>query len=319
MSGSPSAWPKVGLGTSALAGRRAAVTEADAQAVLEIASSGGLDLFDTAPLYGYGAAEAQIGRFVGRTGSRPRLISKVGRRLVPVSEGGVRHPGYVGAGAMGAAFDYGAAAARDGYAASLSRMGVSRLDGLMLHDLGRLAHGADADAREHEALTGAWPVLQALRAEGAVGAIGLAVNEWEVCDRWLDLTDPDLFVIAARMTLLDFAPILPFLDRCARRGVTVIAAAPFASGLLASEPGMAAFHNYRPASPKMLARAERLRGLCAAAGTTLTAAALAFPLTLPAVTTVVAGCRTPEQARGLVEASLQSPSIEVLQRLRGAV
>ena len=99
-------------------------------------------------------------------------------------------------------------------------------------------------------------------------------------------------MLAGRWTLADRSGE-PLLTACAERGVSVVAAAPFNSGLLAHpHPGDDAHFNYEPAPPDVLAYARRLAERCEAAGCTLPEAAMQFPLRHPAVAAVVAGMRT---------------------------
>jgi len=104
--------------------------------------------------------------------------------------------------------------------------------------------------------------------------------------------DLDVVMLAGRWTLLDRSGA-PLLAECAERGVAVIAAAPYNSGLLARDwPSLDTHFNYGRSRPEVLAQARELAGICQRYGTHLPAAALQFPLRHPAVTSVVAGMRT---------------------------
>ena len=79
-------------------------------------------------------------------------------------------------------------------------------------------------------------------------------------------------------------------ERARSRGVSVIAAAPFNSGLLAREwPPDDAHYDYGPVPPDVLERARGLARESRRAGLTLPKAAMRFPLRHPAVVTVVSG------------------------------
>ncbi len=58
---------------------------------------------------------------------------------------------------------------------------MPRVDILLCHDIGRLTHGAGHKARVREFLDGGYRAMRELREGGAVRAIGLGVNECEVC------------------------------------------------------------------------------------------------------------------------------------------
>jgi D-threo-aldose 1-dehydrogenase len=102
--------------------------------------------------------------------------------------------------------------------------------------------------------------------------------------------------VAARWTLIDRSAG-PLLDLCADRGVSVVAAAPFNSGLLASpHPPDDARFDYEPAPAELLARARAMAAACEQRGRLLPEAALQFPLRHPAVVSVVAGMKSPGEA-----------------------
>ncbi len=103
-------------------------------------------------------------------------------------------------------------------------------------------------------------------------------------------------MLAGRWTLIDRSG-QPLLAECERRKVSVVAAAPFNSGLLARPwPADGANFDYVPAPPALLAQACALATVCQEHGTTLPEVAMQFPLRHPAVASVVAGTRTSAQA-----------------------
>ena len=111
-------------------------------------------------------------------------------------------------------------------------------------------------------------------------------------------TDADVVMLAAGYTLLNQGALDTLLPACEERGVSILAAAIFHSGLLAEpRPGEGAFFDYAPASAEPLERARRIAGVCEAHGVTLPEAAIAFPLLHPVVTGVVVGMRSAEEVR----------------------
>lgn len=89
--GRPLRFTELGFGSSPLGNLYRAISDEEAQALLERAWAGGIRYFDTAPLYGYGLAEERLGRFLA---GHPRadyvLSTKVGRLLRPVEPGEAR-------------------------------------------------------------------------------------------------------------------------------------------------------------------------------------------------------------------------------------
>src|SRR3546814_13132859 len=97
-------------------------------------------------------------------------------------------------------------------------------------------------------MDGGYRALRELRDGGAVGAIGLGVNEWQVCEEALGAGDFDLMLLAGRYTLLEQGALDSFLPLCAARGVRLVIGGPYNSGILAhGVKGPGPFHyEYRP-------------------------------------------------------------------------
>ena len=169
---------------------------------------------------------------------------------------------------------------------TLERMGLDRVDILYLHD----PDVYDLDWGLGEGL----PALATLRAEGLVDAIGVGVNDSAAATRAVIEGDLDVVMIAGRYTLLEQTAAADLLPACAERGVRIVDAAVFNSGLLAtSDPGAGARYNYGDVPDDILERARALARVCAEFGVELPTAALQFPLRNPLVATVVMGTANP--------------------------
>ena len=265
-------------------------TDQATTAAVDRAWAGGIRYFDTAPHYGLGLSERRLGAALR---DRPRQLfvisTKVGRLLEPnprpagsdLAAGGFAVPD-----TLRRRFDFGAAAVRRSLEGSLERLGLDRVDLVYVHD---------PDDHVDEALAGAVPELIRMREEGLVTAVGVGMNQWQAPLRMVRDTGIDLVMLAGRWTLLDRSG-QPLLDECAARGVAVVAAAPFNSGLLARAwPPDGAYFDYGPATPQVLARARALAGICQRHGVSLPDAAIQFPLRHPAVVSVVGGMRSGEE------------------------
>jgi D-threo-aldose 1-dehydrogenase len=115
----------------------------------------------------------------------------------------------------------------------------------------------------------------------------------------------DAVMIANRLTLLDHSALDELVPACTERGVPLIAAAVFNSGLLASQrPGV--WYDYAPAGDALIERARAAGAICARHGVTLRAAALQYPLRFEPVRAVVAGMATAEQVHDNL-ASMATP------------
>lgn len=282
----------LGIGAAALGGLYDAVDADTAASTLQTAWEQDLRFVDTAPFYGYTRSERRVGAFLaGRERDSYVLSTKVGRVMAPDDTVTPGSDGWADPLPYRPVFDYSHAGVMRSFEDSLARLGVSHVDILLVHDIGRLTHG-DRHASHWQALTqgGGFKALQALRDQGLTRAIGLGVNEWEVAQEAIDTAPLDCVLLAGRYTLLEQGA-LPFLDRCAADGVAVIVGGPFNSGLLAGQ----AKYDYGSVPADILARARALAAVCAEFDVPLEAAALSFPLAHPAVVSVLAGMRSPAQ------------------------
>lgn len=285
--------PQLGFGCSAMGVMRPGVDEAAAGAALESAWARGLRYFDTSPWYGRGLSEHRTGAVLRHQPRADYLLStKVGRLLSPLPQGAAQPADTL---PFEARFDYSYDATMRSVEDSLQRLGLSRIDMLILHDLSPRWHGEALERQFAMAMEGAQRALCDLRAQGLVRAIGVGVNDAAVCMRCLTAGDFDFFMLAGRLTLLDHLGALPLMAACAERGIAVLAAAPFNSGILATGATESARFFYAPAPPEIVARTQAMAAVCNAHGVPLGAAAIQFALGHQAVTSVVASFEDAQQ------------------------
>jgi D-threo-aldose 1-dehydrogenase len=286
---------ELGFSGGPLGGLFAAVNDQAAREALAAAWHAGIRYFDTAPHYGIGNSERRVGRFLGQ---QPRaaftLSTKVGRLLVPQDPAGRTDQHFTVPATHRRVWDFSRDGIRRSLEDSLARMGMDRIDVLLLHD---------AEDHFQAALHQGYPALAELRAQGVVGAIGAGMYHTAMLTTLVRETDLDVVMLAGRYTLLNQRALDDLLPACADRGVSVLAAAVFNSGVLASpRPAPGARFDYAPASPELLQRAHAIAEVCQAHGVTLPQAALAFPLGHPVVAGIVVGMRSAEE----VQANLTS-------------
>lgn len=302
----------LGFGGAPIGNLYAQVPEADAQAALHEALEQGIRYFDTAPFYGYGLSEKRMGLALAGHRRESFVIStKVGRYIAhDESRQEAVNDGFAVHGSR-AVFDYSGDGVRRAFEVSLKRLGLDYVDILLLHDIGRLTHGERHAAVLRQALEEALPAMAALRDSGAVGAIGIGVNEQAVCLEVLGRFELDCVMLAGRYTLLEQENSTEIMAQALRRGVAILIAGPYNSGLLgpADHPGTT--YNYAPADAAMLDRARRIYAECAAEQVEVGCAALQFPLAHPAVASVVAGLRNAHE----VDAAVQRLAAPIPERL----
>ncbi|MGH8182292.1 MAG: aldo/keto reductase [Rhodanobacteraceae bacterium] len=308
-----------GFGTAPIGNLYAKVGADEALAALRRALQLGIRYFDTAPYYGHGLAERRLGQALAGVPRDTFTVStKVGRRIESdIASSGPINDGFAVSGSR-AAFDY----SRDGvlrsFEASLQRLALDRVEILLLHDVGRLTHGERHPQVLRQALDEALPAMAALRDAGAIDAIGIGVNEVDVCLELMPRFDLDCIMLAGRYTLFEQASALGLLAEAQRRGVRVIVAGPYNSGLLGNPYGPGDTYDYGAADAGMLERASAIYAICAEQGIDVGAAALQFPLAHPAVTAVVAGMRNVVEVESTISRSSQRLPARIWPRLRGA-
>jgi D-threo-aldose 1-dehydrogenase len=277
---------ELGFGGASIGNLWRETSDEEATGAIEAAWDGGVRYFDTAPHYGLGLAERRLGH--GLAGREGAVVStKVGRRLVDGPGTGTDDEGYAVPDTLVRVRDY----SRDGVLrsleSSLERLGRDRVDLLLVHD---------PDEHYREALEGAFPALEELRAQGVIASYGAGMNQAEMLADFVRETDLDVVMLAGRYTLLEQGALDELLPECERRGVSVIAAGVFNSGVLArTRPRANATYNYDPAPPGVIARVQRIADVLERHGTTLPVAAAQFALAHPAVATVCLGARSAAQ------------------------
>jgi D-threo-aldose 1-dehydrogenase len=282
----------LGFGATAIGGMYTEVSDDAALDTVAAAWAAGLRYFDAAPQYGRGNGEVRLGRGLAEYRREDYVLSsKVGRLLRadapphPDDFDSTGRPYDAGAPDVATVYDY----SRDGVLRSieesLTRLGTDRLDIVLVHD---------PDDYVDEALATALPTLIELRDQKVVTAIGAGMNQTAALERFACESDPDMFLLAGRYTLLEQTALQSFLPLCAQRGVAVVAGGVFNSGLLA-DVGPGARYNYDPAPPDLIARAQRLAAVCQRHDVPLKAAALQFPAAHPVVVAVLTGARSRDE------------------------
>ena len=281
---------ELGFGGSVIGNLYRAVSDDDAAEAVVTAWNAGIRYFDTAPHYGLGLSERRLGAVLSQYPRDQYVVSsKVGRLLVPNEHRrGLDDQGFAVADDLRRQWDF----SRDGVLrsieATLERTGFDRLDIVYVHD---------PDEHWPEAADQAMPALAELRDSGVIGAIGAGMNQSSMLARFLRETPADVVMLAGRFTLLDQSALDDVLPAAAELGKAVVAVGVFNSGLLSRDrPADDAKYDYQDAPGELVARARAIAGLCEAHGTTLPAAAIAFPFTHPAVVNVTLGMRTGVQA-----------------------
>ena len=285
---------EIGYGAASLGNLYKAISDAEAADALEKAWSSGVGYVDTAPYYGFGLSERRVGDVLRAYPPTEYIVStKVGRLLAPQPTyfGNDERFGFCSPMPFKPVFDYSYDGVMRSYEASLQRLGLGKIEILFVHDIGVMTHG-DENARHFSDLeNGGYRALDELRGNGDISAIGLGVNECEVCEQAMEIGQFDCFLLAGRYSLLEQGALNRFFPKCEAHGARIIAGGVYNSGILATGVSgtTTPYYNYAPAPPDIVARVGRMETICGRHDVSMPAAALQFVLAHPLVVSVIPG------------------------------
>ena len=276
---------RLGLGCAAIGGLYGDIPDDQATQVVHKALDLGLNLFDTAPLYGSGKSEERLGRALRDV---PRdayvLASKVGRLLVASDDDQRDGSIFDNPPPFKPVFDFSYDGVMRSLEDSLKRLGVDRIDILHIHD---------PDAHWKEAIEGAYPALERLRSEGVISAVSAGMNQWEMLARFAREGDFDCFLLAGRYSLLDQSALDELLPLCTEKNIGIMAGGTYNSGILAKGAKPGATYNYGEAPADIMQKAQAIEAVAERHGVDVKAAASQFVFAHPAITCIIPGTRQP--------------------------
>jgi len=314
---------ELGFGTAPLGNLYKSISDDEATRTLELAWDYGVRYYDTAPLYGLGLSETRLNRFLrGKPRDDYLISSKVGRVLKvcsPKDRDGIGK--WFEVPDRNEHFDYSYDGIMRSIEFSLERLGLSRLDIIYAHDLCIFTHGSkqDSDRRINEFFQNkGYEAMLSLRDQGIVSAIGVGVNEWEVCQNMAERGDFDLFLLAGRYTLLEQDALNSFLPLCEARNIGIITGGPYNSGILASGAIPGAFYNYDPAPEKIMNKVKKIDNICREFKVPLKTAALQFPLMHPTHLAVIPGGQSASEMKNNLESVNFEIPVDLWEALKEA-
>jgi D-threo-aldose 1-dehydrogenase len=292
---------ELGFGTAPLGNLFKPLPDAIARETLAAAERAGFGYYDTAPFYGFGLSERRLGDAL-RSRTDIVLSTKVGRLLKPVSgpvdENIARH-GYATPMPFEPVYDYSYDAVMRSFEESLQRLGLSRIDLLYIHDIGRLTHGEKKNAARMAELTkgGGLKALEELRRAGAIAGFGMGVNEISACLEVMGHARLDVILLAGRYTLLEQNALDELFPACAAAATAIVVGGPYNSGILAvgTKTGAPLYYDYEAAPATVIEKVRKIEAVCDRHAVPLAAAALQFPLAHSIVASVIPGLDSPQR------------------------
>ena len=296
---------EIGFGAWAIGGEWGETDEEESMAALHAAVDAGVTFFDTADVYGDGRSERLLGRLLRERDERLVVATKFGRRVE-------QDP---------ALFTY--ENLRAWLERSRENLGVEAVDLVQLH----------SPPWETYYLPEVHEACSRLVQEGLVRAYGVSVEKVEEGLKAIEYDG--VATIQLIFNLLRQRPAELFFEQARRRDVGVIVRVPLASGLLTGKfdrnsTFAAEDHRAYNRQGEQFDRGETFSGVdyevglevveelrpLVPAGATLAQLALRWILTFDAVSTVIPGAKTPEQARAnAAAADLPAPSPETMERI----
>ena len=279
----------LGLGCAPLGGNFVDLNYDQAADLLSAALDAGISYFDTAPWYGFGRSERVVGDQIRNKNAI--ISSKVGRILKP---GAVTDPmdyGMIDPMPFHPIYDYSYDGIMRAYEDSLQRLGLEKINVLLVHDIGTFQHGQENAQHFKNLAESGYSALAELRANALVEAIGLGVNENQVCLDALKIGSWDVFLLAGRYTLLEQTALDELFPACAKSQTSIICGGPFNSGILVGRE----MWNYAKAPTDVVEKAKALSKAAHEFKIPVAAAALQFPQANELVSSVIPGPRSKEE------------------------
>lgn len=292
--------PSFGLGTAHFGGMYHRVSGEAAHETMQAAWDAGVRLYDSAPWYGRGLSELRTGDFLI---DRPRdefvLTTKIGRYFKrPADPATFDRAPWGGGLNFEVVWDYSYDGVMRAYEQSLLRLGLDRIDALLIHDpeASTEPNGPKIEDLPKSGIR----ALEELKRSGQIKAIGMGLNAASSLDTYATVVPLDFCIVAMPYTLLDQSALQHGMKRCEAENISVVIGAPYASGILATGPIEGARYRYGFADAAILEKTRRILAVCEAHGVSLQAAALQFPLGHPAVVAVIPGGVNPNEVRANV-------------------
>ncbi len=253
------------------------VSEADAFATVRTALESPLNYLDTAAHYGDGESERRIGVVLRELGGLPDgaiLQTKAGRDAK--------------------VNDYSGEMVKYRFERSLELLGLEQIDIVYLHDAEHTTFEAAMSSG------GPVEVLKEFQQQGVIKHLGVASGPIDVELRYVETGLFDAVITHNRYTLLNRTAD-PLIQHAHDRGMAVLNAAPYGSGMLAK--GSAAYprYAYQQASDELIGATQAYEAICARYGVPLAAVALQFSTNDPRITSTIVGMSHPKRIKQTID------------------
>ena len=264
--------------------------------ILEKSYEKGINIYDTSPLYGYGLSEHRLGNFLKTVDEDSYFLStKVGRYLTPAKKDNIDRGRFAGSLNFSPNLDYSYDGVMRAFEQSLLRLAVSKVDICLIHDVDRFNFGDEVDHYFKLAMDGAYKAVQKLKEEKVIKAIGVGVNDSDICARFANAGDFDCMVLAGRYSLLDQNALNDFFPIAEKNNIGIILAGVFNSGILAKGVGENITYFYDTIPEEVKERYLKIAKICSNYNVPVPAAAIQFSYSNKLISSMILGMDRPEQ------------------------
>ena len=257
-----------------------------------------INLYDTSPLYGYGLSEHRLGNFLKTVDEDSYYLStKVGRYLTPEQESKIGRGRFAGGLNFTPHLDYSYDGVMRSFEQSLIRLAVSKVDICLIHDVDKFTHGHKVDHYFKLAMEGAYKALQKLRDEKVIKAIGVGINDSDICAKFAEAGEFDCMLLAGRYSLLDQNALNDFFPIAEKNNIGIILAGVFNSGILAKGIGDNITYNYDKIPNHIREKYIIVSEVCERYNVPVPAAALQFSYANKLISSMILGMDRVEQIK----------------------
>ena len=291
----------IGFGGAPLGNLFEELKETDCFDIVKKSYEMNINLFDTSPLYGYGLSEHRIGNFLKTIDPNKYYIStKVGRYLTPernyYKEGKFKgHINFI------PHFDYSYDGVMRSFDQSIHRLAVPEIDICLIHDVDRYTFGNEVDHYFKIAMNGAYKALNDLKEQKVIKAIGVGLNDADICARFADEGDFDCMLLAGRYTLLDQTALDEFFPIAKKNNIGIILGGVFNSGILAKGIGDQITYRYDKIPIDIKEKYRSISKICLQYDVPVPAAALQFSYSNKLISSMILGIDRIEQIQQNLE------------------
>lgn len=267
--------------------------------ILENAFNSNFNLFDTSPFYGNGLSEHRTGNFLKTVEEESYFLStKVGRYLTPEKNQKIDRGAWAGGLNFKLNLDYSYDGVMRSFEQSLLRLAVSKIDICLIHDVDKFTFGNEVDYYFKLAMNGAYKAIQKLKEEKVIKAIGVGLNDADICAKFANEGDFDCMVLAGRYSLLEHESALndffPIVDK---QNIGIILAGVFNSGILAKGIGDNITYNYDKIPNHIREKYIIVSEVCDRYNVPVPAAALQFSYANKLISSMILGMDRVEQIK----------------------